>query len=779
MNADSQPLPADAELDAEAQADPARESANGLWTRLTAWAIRVNLERKAAVAFLIAGVSSGLATFGGMTDNLPGLADPTAILLLLNADLIFLLGLGVLISRRLVLVWLARRQGLAGAKLHARLVGLFSLVAMAPAIVLAIFSVTFFNYGLQGWFSDRVSTAITDSLEVAEAYLQEHRQTINADVVAMARDLNRGGEALVYDRQHFQRVVTGQASMRSLTEAVVFDASGDILARAGVSLLMQFDPEIPSWAMRRARAGEVVTLTSKAEDRVRALVRLESLPDAYLYVGRLIDPKVLEHMDRTRGAVQLYESLEGKRADLQITFALIFMVVALLLLMAAVWVGLVFANQLTRPIGQLIMATEQVRAGDLTARAPEVYTRDELDSLTHAFNRMTGQLESQQHDLLAANRQLDERRRFTEAVLSGVSAGVIGLESTGCIDLPNTTACELLGAQARDLYGQPLREVAPEMATLVENARRRPRRGAMDQVQVQDRKGQVRTLLVRVTVESEAGRITGFVVTFDDMTELLAAQRKAAWADVARRIAHEIKNPLTPIQLSAERLKRKYSRQIGEDLQTFEMCTDTIVRHVSDIRRMVDEFSAFARLPEPVMAEADLTRVVEHAVVLQATAAGDIAFRRHYPETPVRVACDERMIARAVTNLLQNAIEAIQGRPGDPADLPPGEIDIHIRAEAGSWAIELLDNGRGLPDGARDRLTEPYVTMRERGTGLGLAIVKKIMEDHGGGLTLDDRPGGGAHVRLTLPLGEEGGEAADGETAGGDGAPGGGRVHAA
>ena len=735
------------------------EPGRGWWTRLARWADRVHLERKLAVLLVVGGVSSGIATFAGMTNNLPGLADPTTILLLLNADLIFLLGIGALIARRMVLVWLARRRGLAGAKLHARLVGLFSLVAVAPAIVLAVFSVLFFNYGLQGWFSDRVSTAITESLAVAEAYLEEHRRTINADVLAMAKQLNRGGEELLYNQQHFQRALAAQASMRSLTEAVVFNGDGQIIARAGISLLMQFDPEIPAWAMHRAREGEVVTLTSQTDDRVRALVRLETPREAYLYVGRMIDPKVLEHMDKTKGAVRLYESLEGKRTDLQITFALIFMVVALLLLLAAVWVGLAFANQLTKPIGDLIMATEQVRGGELQARAPSPGTSDELESLTRAFNRMTGQLESQQHDLIEANRQLDDRRRFTEAVLSGVSAGVIGLDRNGCVDLPNRTACEMLGIEADDLYGKPITEVAPEMGDLVDKARRRPRRGAMDQIAFTDSGSPTRTLLVRVTVEAEGGEVAGYVLTFDDITELLAAQRKAAWADVARRIAHEIKNPLTPIQLSAERLKRKYLRQIDTDAETFQICTDTIVRHVSDIRRMVDEFSAFARLPDPVIEPTDLKDVVEEAVLLQATAAPDITFERDYPADPATVPCDGRQIGRAVTNLLSNAIDAVHGRPDDHANLPRGHIVVRIRAISGSWIVELADNGCGLPQSERERLTEPYVTTRDRGTGLGLAIVKKIMEEHGGDMELTDRADGGACARLIFATGEDPGRA--------------------
>lgn len=732
-----------------------QEASRGLWTRIVAFAERVNLERNLAIVLLVGGVTSGLATFAGMTDNLPGVADPTTMLLLLNANLIFLLGLGVLIARRLVAVWIARRRGLAGARLHTRLVGLFSLVAVAPAIVLAVFSVLFFNYGLQGWFSERVSTAVKESLAVASAYLDEHRQTINADVLAMANDLNREGSTVLFNRERFQRALATQAAVRSLTEAVVFDGSGRVIARAGFSLLLDFDPEIPDWAMREARRGEVVTLTAETDDRVRALVKLDSLVDTYLYVGRLVDPKVLQHMDRTRGAVQLYEQLEGKRSDLQITFALIFLVVALLLLLAAVWVGLAFANQLTRPIGRLMLATEQVRAGDLTARAPSPHTRDELDSLTRAFNRMTGQLESQQRDLMDANRQLDDRRRFTEAVLSGVSAGVIGLDRHGRIELANRTACDILAAEPDSLVGQPLREVSPDMAELVEKARRRPRYGTESQIQFVAPDERTRTLLARVTVEKGGGAVTGFVLTFDDISELLSAQRKAAWADIARRIAHEIKNPLTPIQLSAERLKRKYLREIRSDPETFRICTDTIVRHVSDIGRMVDEFSAFARMPDPVMEEADLKRIVEQAVFLQETANPDVTFARDYPERPVMLTCDARQVERALTNLLQNAVEAIRARPGDAATLPPGEIRIWVKEEAGECVVELLDNGRGLPRAERQRLTEPYVTTRERGTGLGLAIVKKIMEDHQGDLDLQDGPEGGARVRLVFPALEE------------------------
>ncbi len=743
------------EIRAKAAEREERRGFFGRFSGLSAWAERINLERKVAIAFLVGGVTSGFATFAGMTDNMPGVADPSTMLLLLNANLIFLLGLGALIARRLVGIWIARRRGIAGARLHTRLVGLFSLVAVAPAIVLAVFSVLFFNYGLQGWFSERVNTAVKESLAVATAYLEEHRQTINADVLAMANDINREGSTLLYNPERFQRMLATQAALRSLTEAAVFESDGRVIGRAGFSLLLDFDPEIPSWAMRRARDGEVVTLTSETDDRVRALIKLGSFSETFLYVGRMVDPKVLQHMDRTQGAVQLYEELEGQRSNLQITFALIFLVVALLLLLAAVWVGLAFANQLTRPIGQLILASDQVSAGDLRARVPPADTRDELDSLTTAFNRMTSQLESQQSDLIDANQQLDDRRRFTEAVLSGVTAGVIGLDADGRIDLSNRTAYDLLGAAAEELEGRPIGAISPAMADLVEQARRRPARGSEGQIQFEAPQGQIRTLLVRVTVEAETGEVSGFVVTFDDITELLVAQRKAAWADVARRIAHEIKNPLTPIQLSAERLKRKYLSQIENDPETFKLCTDTIVRHVGDIGRMVDEFSSFARMPEPVMDDESLPEIVEQAIFLQESANPEVRFTRSYPIGKASLVCDSTQVNRALTNLLQNAVEAVQGRKGDAAELPRGEVHVSVQEEAGAWVIEILDNGRGLPPDARHRLTEPYVTTRERGTGLGLAIVKKIMEDHGGEVDLRDRPEGGARVRLVFPTAED------------------------
>jgi len=398
------------------------------------------------------------------------------------------------------------------------------------------------------------------------------------------------------------------------------------------------------------------------------------------------------------------------------------------------------------PISRLVGAAERVSGGDLSARVPEGDKDDELVSLSRAFNRMTYQIQSQQSELIDANRQLDERRRFTETVLTGVSAGVIGLDRSGRIYLPNRTASALLGVDLDLSIGEDLAEVAPEMARLLKLSVRRPDRLAQAQVQIAGADS-MRTLLVRIAAEHDDGEIRGFVVTFDDITELVSAQRKAAWADIARRIAHEIKNPLTPIQLAAERLRRKYLKEIKKDPETFRICTDTIIRHVEDIGRMVDEFSSFARMPTPVLKPEDLATIVEQAVFLERTAHPKIGFETRFAARPVPLRCDARLIGQALINIIKNAIESIEGRIAESGASPPGQIVVTVEAD-GPVAVTIEDNGKGLPRQGREQLTEPYVTTRAKGTGLGLAIVKKIMEDHRGQLMLSDRERGGARVRL-------------------------------
>ncbi|HYZ42162.1 MAG TPA: PAS domain-containing sensor histidine kinase, partial [Stellaceae bacterium] len=573
-----------------------------------------------------------------------------------------------------------------------------------------------------------------------------------ADVLAMANDLNRDAVNLALNPQHLEQVVSAQAALRGLTEAMIFDAGGHVLARSSLSFVLGFEP-IPDNAIRRADEGDVAIMTNDRDDRVRALVRLNQFGDVYLYVGRYIEPRVLNHMEETQRAVAQYEQMEGQRSGFQITFALIFMMVALLFLVAAVAIGIHFATQFAGPISRLIAAAEQVRGGDLAARVPEGEKDDELASLSRAFNRMTYQIESQQRELKEANRQLDERRRFTETVLTGVSAGVVGLDHLGRVNLPNRSASSLLGVDLEQAIGQDLAVIAPEMAGLLDEAERRPDRLAQSQVQLV-RGNSTRTLHVRIAAEHNVGEIAGFVVTIDDITELLSAQRKAAWADIARRIAHEIKNPLTPIQLAAERLRRRYLREIKKDAETFTICTDTIIRHVGDIGRMIDEFSSFARMPAPVLKPEKLTQIVQQAVFLQRTAHPEIAFETIFSKDPVTVRCDARLVSQGLVNIVKNAIESIEARLAEQNTGPPGLIRVSVTEERSQAAIVVEDNGKGLPQQDRERLTESYVTTRAKGTGLGLAIVKKIMEDHQGELMLEDRKPEGARVSLVFAASE-------------------------
>jgi two-component system nitrogen regulation sensor histidine kinase NtrY len=612
---------------------------------------------------------------------------------------------------------------------------LFSLVALAPAVIVSVFFMVFFSSGIEGWFSNVVRTALTESKLVAEAYLKEHQQVIRGEILAMARDINRVAPQVWNRPEQFSRVLARQALFRNLSEAYIVDGSGRIRLRTRKSFILEQEP--PPF---------------EAVDRIRAVIKLDSLVDAFLWVGRYVEPQVLDHISRTREAVDQYETIEGRRSSFETTIAAMFVLVVLLLLMAAVWVGLTFATNLARPIAALVTAAERVRAGDLAARVDESPVSDEIGSLGRAFNRMTGQLESQREELMEANRQLDSRRHFMETVLAGVSAGVIGLDADGRINLPNRSASELLSTDVDARKGADLADIVPEITAMLDTVRERPDRMAEMQINLR-REGRTRTLLVRLVADVADGRINGFVVTFDDITALLAAQRKAAWSDIARRIAHEIKNPLTPIQLSAERLRRKYLKEIRTDPETFAICTDTIVRQVGDIGRMVDEFSSFARMPAPVMKPENLAEISEHSLTLQRNARPEIEFRTDFPSDPVDIVCDSHQIGQALTNLLQNAADSIDGRAPPPVgSLPSGIIEVRIVAGERQVQVVVTDNGKGLPEDERDRLTEPYVTTREKGTGLGLAIVKKIMEDHDGDLTLEDSGAGGARVTLSFAV---------------------------
>ena len=708
--------------------------------------------RAMTLALAAGALLVGVATFALLSGGTPlGPTSPSQIVAVLLVGAAFVLMLGISLTTRLVRVWAERRRGSAGSRLHVRLVLLFGGVAAVPALLVATFAAVFFNLGIQAWFGDRVRGTLGASLIASRAYLDEHRNTIRADALAIAAELTRASNLLPDNTLGFSQLLASLTALRGLTEAVVYEpVLGTVTAGAGLGSALTVDPP-PDWANEIMRGGDVAVLSDGSEEgMVRGVVALNLQPPLLLQIGRPVDPSVIEHMRRTELTFQEYDQLAQNRSGLQITFALIFIVAALLVLLAAALIGLVIANQIARPIARLANAAERVRTGDLAVRVEEGAADDEVGSLSRAFNRMTNQLAAQRSELLEAYRQLDDRRRFTESVLGGVSAGVIGLDPEGRINLPNRSAGDLLDRDLDAAAGRHLDEVVPEFEPLLVAVMDAPDRPRTEEIPVIAR-GSRRTLLARLGAEFADGGVTGYVLTFDDITDLLSAQRQAAWADVARRIAHEIKNPLTPIQLSAERLKRRYLKQITEDPDTFRACTDTIVRQVGDIGRMVDEFSAFARMPQPVIRPEDAVELAREALVLQRDAHPDITYDLRVPDAPVAVRADRRLVNQALSNLLLNAADAIAMRPPGAdrgrilLDVLPGGADAPVR-------IAVEDNGIGLPkDAERDRLTEPYVTHKPKGTGLGLAIVKKIMEDHGGGLTLEDGEAGGARATLFLP----------------------------
>ncbi len=717
------------------------------------WAQRHRLARNLALALTFAAIASGIATYIALTGSPPFGPDPNTLLALIIVDLVLMLPLAMLVAQRIVRLWVERRKGRAGSRLHARLVLLFGLLAVTPAIIVAVFSALFFNFGIQAWFSDRVGTALRESLAITDSYLAEKYDQARADLQALADDVNKTAIQLMGNPRLLEPYVLAQARERGISGVYVFDANRRVLVDSGLGLGIDYARDLEG-SISRLKENEVTVLTSRS-NLLRAMARLAIYFDADVYIvaERPLDVNLVRHVGQLRNAVDDYVRLEGQRSSVQLSFYLLFGGVSLLLLLAAIWLGFMIANQLVRPIGDLITAAERVGTGELNVRVNPRRADDELGSLARSFNRMTAQLARNREQLIEANKQLDARREFTETVLSGVSAGVIGLDTMGRINLPNRSAADLLAANLRARIGDPLAEVVPEMADLAQAAIDRPDRLHDREIQI-SRDGRTRTLLARIAAERVREELVGFVVTFDDITELQSAQRKAAWADVARRIAHEIKNPLTPIQLSAERLRRKYLGQITTDPDTFKTYTETIIRQVGDIGRLVDEFSSFARMPVPVIRNEELRDVANHALFLERNAHPEIEYVLDSPPGRFVVPCDGRLIGQAVTNLLRNAAAAILEPHGEgeaAGTRRKGRIEVRIEQDAGKAVIAVLDNGKGLPVDLLPRLSEPYVTTRARGTGLGLAIARKVMEDHGGELKMENRPEGGARVALVWP----------------------------
>ncbi len=728
---------------------PARRPTVRRWRalrrRFNRWVARVDLFPRLEVAIAGVVVILGLSSYAILTGQGAPAAgfSPPMVTLLLVANLLPLMALLVLIARRIALLLTARRQGTAGAKLHVRLVALFSAVAAVPTLLVVVFASLLFQFGVQFWFSDRVKTVLGNADQVAQAYVDEKKQRVLIDIQPMATDLNNYGRQFGYESSDFREGVLYQLQRRSLTTASVFSPTAKGF-RTYAALNMEQRPlsvRILPADLARARAGEIRVISS-APDRVEGVMRIDAAANHYLYVSVPADPLVLNQVARTRNALDEYQSLISRSRGMVLRFNALLIVVSLLILSAAIWFALWLANRLVTPIARLADAAERVGAGDLDARVPVRGSPDEIGTLARAFNRMTGQLKAQQTALVTANGQLDTRRQFTEAVLSGVSAGVVSIDANGIIRLANHSAAVLLQTTARGLAGRALAEAVPQLAALLDEAAARG--DASGQVQIV-RGSDTQTLAVQIAAERSGART--YVLTFDDITAQLADQRQAAWADVARRIAHEIKNPLTPIQLSAERLQRKYARQIVDDPATFANLTGTIVRQVGDLRRMVDEFSSFARMPKPVFRPEPVVDIAREAVFMQEVANPAIDFAVEVPDAVPLLVCDRRQIAQALTNLLKNAAEAVTTRT-ERDGASDGRVVLAIEVDATRLVLRVTDNGIGLPIEQRDRLTEPYVTTRARGTGLGLAIVKKIVEEHEGVLELGDAAGGGTVARL-------------------------------
>ncbi len=709
--------------------------------------------RRSGLVLLIIGPVLALLTAYALSDA--GMAESAdwVVKLILLADVCYVLSLGALIAWRVGALLFGRRRRSAGTYLHLRLAGVFAAVALVPTVLVAIFAALTLGFGLESLFTDRIGSVVHNSLSTAEAYEREHRGELRTDLIQMATDLDRAAIAGVNQSQ-MEELITKQSLVRDLSRAYILNLEYEIIARGDYSYLFNFI-EPTAAQIAAARSGELVIIADPDRNELRGMVALTGIVDSLLYVSRPVQGEVLRLLDETRGTVQFYDRLERERGSVLFQYALIYLGFALIVILGAIVFGLWFAERLAKPVGRLAVAAETVGAGDLDVWVKESKGEDEIAMLGRAFNRMTGQLKRQRDDLITTRDETERRRQFIEAVLLGVTAGVIGIDRDGRIDLVNEAAAEMLGLAPEARVGASVLDTVPGFAALLMQAREAPGGVARGEVREVVR-GEARDFVARVAPKSPDAPEDGTVLTFDDMTALASAQRMAAWGDVARRIAHEIKNPLTPIQLSADRMRRKLTKQFGEEGADFGRYLDVITRQAGDIRRMVDEFSRFARMPEPQLESQDLSALLRESVLLQQEAQGDIDYRVDVPERSVAILADRGLMGQVLTNLLQNAADAIEGRAERDGTAAPAPVVLaEITEGARSWRLSISDNGIGLPKDNRDRLVDPYVTTRAKGTGLGLAIVTKIIEQHGGDIALGDAAGhaglDGAQVTVRLP----------------------------
>ncbi|WP_090217281.1 sensor histidine kinase NtrY-like [Litoreibacter janthinus] len=709
------------------------------WDRLNRLRKQRRVQNIATLGLVVLGPVLAVLTYLGLG---PFELDPTSsgIRLILLADLVYVLVVATLVAQKVGKIVASRRANSAGSQLHLRLTGVFALVALIPTVLVAVFAVVTLNFGLEGWFSDRVRNVVGTSLSAAQAYEQKQRDDLSDDAVRLAGYMNIAKQTTNFISDSDLRQVLTQAQeqvQRGLKEAFIVDGAGNLKARGNRSYRFDFEP-IPEVAFEQAQSNRPVVIEDWPNNEFRALLLLTAYPDRYLYISRTVDGEILSLLDQTQETVRLYQQLENDRGKLLFEFGLIYLGFALILILAAIWLGLWFAERLARPVGQLASAAQRVGAGDLDVQVIEAKSGDEIALLGRLFNQMTRELKVQRETLLSNTEQIERRRRLFDSVLSSVTAGVIGLDADNKITFMNRSALRLLDLEDGEEVAHDLVEAVPEFASLLALLADTGAETAQEEVKL-TRRGQLESLLVRIaTRTSENGNLEGYVLAFDDVSELVSAQKMAAWGDVARRIAHEIKNPLTPIQLSAERLKRKFTPLAGDELESLEQYTDVIIRQTNDLRRIVDEFSKFARMPEPELREIDLMKLVRDAVVLQQSGQPGVEITLESSEAEILSELDQTMIGQALTNLIKNAGEAIESyqETGAHEGHSP-EIRLSVNTSGKDVTLTISDNGIGLPED-RARLFEPYVTTRAKGTGLGLPIVKKIIEEHGGSLVLRD-----------------------------------------
>lgn len=715
----------------------------------------------ASAALALIAASASFFIFLGLTSIDPS-ADVVVWAIVING--VLLLALGTAVAWEIRRLWVARREGVAGARLHIRIVALFALVAVIPAVLVAIVANVTFAQGADHWFSERSQQIVDTSVEVADNYLQLQVSSLGNVAAGMKLDIEDQRDLFAAgDWATFQQFLDQLPPTYGVPGVFLIDRGG----QAALVAQARADADVPAPPVARieeavATAPDVViipptpyTPEEGGETRVfaAAIVALDAFGELLLYLPVGFDPQAIGYLQLANDNAAAYQDLQDIRSGMQLVFGLVYFGVALVVLAAAIWMGLAVANRLVSPIGRLITAADSVAKGDLEVEVPVNQSDGDLATLGHSFNKMTHQLGQQRSDLVAASDQIDSRRRFIEAVLSGVTAGVVGVDSEGVITVFNRSAMTLVDDHAGPIVGSKIRALLPELGPVLDSAASDWRLEHRDQITLA-RGGRSRTINVRVTTEQSSGDAVGYVITLDDITDLLTAQRTSVWADVARRIAHEIKNPLTPIQLSAERLKRKFGRVIEHDREVFDQCTDTIIRQVGDIGRMVDEFSSFARMPKPTLEVVDIRNGIKDAVFLMQVGHPAVEITMDLPDNPLTGRFDMRLISQVLTNLIKNGVEAIE------AVIDPGEkghVKVSAQGSDETIVIDIADNGIGMPRENRQMLLEPYMTTREKGTGLGLAIVRKIVEEHSGTIELLDAPqvargGHGAMVRLTFPL---------------------------